>query len=43
MTTRILRCPDPWGVRLILGLRKLRIEVVRGIFADEAVRGAGRG
>ncbi len=32
-----LRRPDPWGVRLFLGLRKPRIKVLGGVFAGEVV------
>lgn len=32
-----LRRPDPWGVRLFLGLRKPRIKVLGGVFAGEVL------
>lgn len=32
-----LRRPDPWGVRLFLGLKKPRIKVLGGVFAGEVV------
>ena len=32
-----LRRPDPWGVRLFLGLRKPRIKILGGVFAGEVV------
>lgn len=32
-----LRRPDPWGVRLFLGLSKPRIKVLGGVFAGEVV------
>ena len=32
-----LRRPDPWGVRLFLGLRKPRIKILGGVFSGEVV------
>ncbi|MFZ5630463.1 MAG: NAD(P)-dependent alcohol dehydrogenase [Spirochaetota bacterium] len=37
-----LRRPDPWGVRLFLGLTKPRIKVLGGVFAGEVVATGSR-